>query len=107
MSSTLILCLVLNKTTIIARPIADSAAITVKIKKQILVLQYHSDSSKIIKLKLIDKNMSSSDISIINIFFLFKKIRKRNTKKYRAKKKIINIGIISYPHLLLIDDLLS
>ena len=46
MSSTLMLCLVLNKTTIIARPIADSAAITVKIKKQILVPQYHSDSSQ-------------------------------------------------------------
>ena len=75
MSSTLMLCLLLYKTTISANPIADSAATTVNIKKtKICPDKSTKKLPKIIKLKLIDKNIISIDISSMRIFFLFKNI---------------------------------
>jgi len=69
------LFLFLYNTTIIASPIADSAATTVKIKKtNICPVRSFKRFPNTIKLKFIDRNISSNDINIIIIFFLLRNI---------------------------------
>ena len=58
-----------------ASPIADSAATTVRIKNtKIWPVKSTKKFPKIIKLKFIDRNIISIDISRIRIFFLFRNI---------------------------------
>lgn len=78
----------LNKTIIIAKPIADSAAATVKINNENICPMISSIKiEKKTKFKFIDNNNSSIDIKMIIIFCRFKIIPNKPKQK-RKKEKI-------------------
>jgi len=84
-------------TTKIAKPIADSAAATVKINKaKIWPIKSSKYTEHRTKFRLTASNINSKDISIMIIFFLFKKIPHtpiKNRIKLTVKYLKASIGI--------------
>jgi len=91
----------LKKHTSIARPIAASAAATVKINiAKTCPTKSPRYDEKTTKLMFTDAKISSIDIRIIIIFFLLRKIPKTPITKSEAETiRKCSIGIIIYPHL--------